>query len=324
MQAWALCPERLENNLQRPPFPAQIDNTMRSAFRACERKFWLRFMRGFAPGLPSVHLHAGQAFAKGLEVTRLAFFQDGLPAEDAIALGWAALIEHYGDFETPTPEHSKSAHRLGEALVSYFDEYPLGVDPLKPAVFHGRPAVEFTFAIPLPIMHPETGEPILYCGRFDMLGEVNGQLFVVDEKTTGSLGEHWAKRYELSAQFTGYCWAARQYGYQVVGAIIRGVGILKYEVKHAAIPLFRQDFHIDEWYAALLLDVERMIEAWRQTGKNGENQWSEWQPDLADACGSFGGCEFLPVCGIHQQSREKMLEINFAVREWTPLQMESE
>lgn len=307
--------------MPRPPFPQQIDNTMRSAWKACQRKFWLSFMEGWAGQKPSVHLHAGLAFAKGLEVTRFAFYSGGASAEEAIMLGWKALIEAYGDFDS-SESPNKNAHRMGEALVSYFDEYPLETDTLKPAIFRGNPAVEFTFAIPLPINHPETGLPILYCGRFDMLGEANGQLFVVDEKTTGSLGQYWARRYELSAQFTGYCWAAHQYGYPVVGAIVRGIGILKTDIKHAAMPLLRPPFMIEEWYRELLIDIHGMIEAWKKMETM--DGWEAYRPDYADACGSYGGCQFISVCNIHPANREKLLAVNFTKREWTPLAMEGE
>lgn len=290
---------------------------MRSTFRACERKFWLRFFESWDLPRPSVHLHAGQAFAKGLEVTRKAWFLgETRDPDEAIARGWQALIEEYGDFvDEAVP--NKSAHRMGEALISYFDQYPLETDLIQPAMFHGRPAVEFRFALPLPILNPSTGDPILYTGRFDMLGLANGQLFVVDEKTTGSLGQYWSRRYELSAQFTGYCWAAKEYGYPVVGAMIRGIGILSKEIKHAEMPLWRHDFLIAEWYEALLADVKRMIEAWKAMEE--QSPWSVWQPDFADACGAFGGCQFLPVCEIAPQSREKLLDINFAKRVWDPL-----
>lgn len=269
--------------------------------------------------MPSIHLHAGAAFARGLEVARLAWYTGAAATpDDAIAAGWGALAEAYGSFDDNFPTN-KTCARMGEALVSYFDEYPLDTDVLKPAVFNNRPAVEFRFAVPLPIENPSTGDPILYTGRFDMLGEKDAQLFVVDEKTTGSLGEYWSARYELSSQFTGYCWAAKEYGYPVVGAIIRGIGLLKYDIKHAQIPLYRPDWMIEEWYRTLLHDIRRMIlayEKWRQT-----DGWDPevWEPNLADECGSFGGCEYRSVCGIAPEVRDKLLEINFVKRPWDPL-----
>lgn len=312
----------------KPSFPQQIDNTIRGTWKSCDRKCYLRHWHGWQPrGPESIHLHAGGAFARGLEVTRRAFYQEGLDPDLAIGLGWQALQQHYtGDYtESPHESWRKSAKtptRMGEALVSYFDEYPLETDHVQPAKdAHGSPAVEFTFSIPLPINSPETGEPILYTGRFDMLGQSTGKLWVVDEKTTGALGEFWAQRYKLGAQFTGYCWAAKMYGYPVVGALIRGIGILKYDIKHAEVPLFRPDYLIEEWYQQLLIDVQEMVDAWIALTEDCSNEWSPliFRPDYNDACGSYGGCDFLPVCGVMPEARGKMLDANFEKRLWVPL-----
>lgn len=309
----------------KPSFPQQIDNTIRSAWKACRRKALLQNFIGWQPrGPESVHLHAGGAFARGLEVTRKAFYGDGLDADDAIGLGWAALQAAYQvDYDSASLGRSaKTPDRMGAALVDYFDTYPLATDWIKPAFRQdGAPAVEFTFAIPLPLVSPETGEPILYTGRFDMLGQSGDKFFVVDEKTSGSLGEYWARRYELSAQFTGYCWAARTFGFPVVGALIRGIGILKTELKHAEMPLYRPDWMIAEWYHELVQEVGEMIDAWRALDDDMANQWHPliFNPDYNEACGAYGGCKYQPVCKTAPIGREKLLEANYEKRLWVPL-----
>lgn len=309
----------------RPPFPAAIDNTMRSSFTECERKFWLQYLRCLASPNPPLHLIAGGAFAKGMEVARKSFYEQRLSPQESVELGWVALVE---EFATYDDEHwkNKTCFNVSRAFVDYFREYPLESDDIVPVVFNGKPAIEFNFGIPLPINHPETGLPIIYCGRFDMLGQRNSQLFVVDEKTTGSLGEYWANRYQLSSQFTGYSWAAREHGYSVVGAVIRGIGILTREIKHAQLILPRMDFMIDEWYRTLLEDVQKMVLSWVHTAEDISNQWSPhiWKPELGAACGDFGGCQFSPVCGIAPEMRDRLLEVNFTVRPWDPMRIGEE
>jgi hypothetical protein len=299
----------------RPPFPAAIDNTMRAAFRACPRKMMLAYLHGYTNPSPRIHLIAGGAFARGMEVTRKAYYDQGLSEDESIALGYVALHEEFvKEGYTEDDEFlykNKAPNRMGGALINYFQEYPLDRDEIRPAkMANGKHAIEFNFGIPLPIAHPETGLPIIYCGRFDMLGQKDNMLFVVDEKTTGSLGEYWFKRYELSAQFTGYCWAARQHDFPVVGALIRGIGILKGQIKHATVPLMRPDWMIDEWYAQLINDIRDMIEYWKA---------DNWPADYADSCGSYGGCQFTPVCGISPQGRDSMLGIQYVIRSWEPL-----
>jgi hypothetical protein len=179
---------------------------------------------------------------------------------------------------------------------------------------NGLPSIEFTFAVPLEdeagkaILNPDTGNPLLYGGRFDMLGVFNDALFVVDEKTTTSLGGSWAGQWEMASQFTGYSFAAREYGYPVVGAIVRGVALLKYETKFAQAITYRPAWRIKEWYAQLIRDVRRMLEAYR-TG--------EWDASLDHACNDFGGCGFRQACLSPEP--ERWLS-DFVVRFWNPLE----
>lgn len=309
--------------LVRPPFPDMIDNTMRSAFNSCERKFWLSFIRNWAQPHISHHLLAGQAFALAMETTRKAYYAEGVDPEEAIFRGFVALVESYAEWDDEYWKN-KSCFNMCRAFVDYWREYPMDRDEVMPAVFaDGKPAIEFNFGIPLPINHPETGMPIIYCGRFDMLGVRTGHNYVVDEKTTGSLGESWSKRYQLSSQFTGYAWGASEHGFPVTGALIRGIGILVKEIKHIQLPLPRPDHMIREWYEAMLGDVRRMIRSWAQTDEAMLNQWLPeiWRPDLADACGEWGGCQFASVCEIDPGRREQMLEINFMQRVWDPMRV---
>ena len=58
----------------RPPFPLVWDNTMRTSYIACGRKFAWEFLEHYKTINPSVHLHAGAAWAKALEVLRAAYY----------------------------------------------------------------------------------------------------------------------------------------------------------------------------------------------------------------------------------------------------------
>jgi hypothetical protein len=55
------------------PFPEVIDNSIRSQFVACEGKFYRGFVENLSPVGTSVHLHAGGAFAHGIEATPTRF-----------------------------------------------------------------------------------------------------------------------------------------------------------------------------------------------------------------------------------------------------------
>ena len=179
---------------RRPMFPHTVDSTILSTFRACPRKFLWQYIEHWKSRHPSVHLIAGGAFASGIEAARNAFYVQGLSAEDSEAIGLQALLTHYGDFTDETGS-AKSPERMAGALEFYFSQYPLGADGANPITLaSGRRGIEFSFAEPLGIAHPVTGDPILYTGRSDMIAERAGGIYVYDEKTTSSLGASWGRQ----------------------------------------------------------------------------------------------------------------------------------
>src|ERR1700744_2495444 len=211
----------------RPMFPHTFDSTILSTLRSCPQKFLRQYVQHWKPLAQSVHLIAGGAFASGIEAARNVFYVAGGSAADAEAEGLAALIKHYGDFECPA-DSAKSLERMCGALEFYFHNYPLGADGANPITLaSGRRGIEFSFAEPLDVLHPVSGDPILYTGRSDMIAERAGGVYVYDEKTTSSLGASWGRQWEMRSQFTGYGWAAAKQGIKTHGSIVRGVSILK-------------------------------------------------------------------------------------------------
>lgn len=291
-----------------PVFPDWLDSTMVSTFKACPFKFYLEYILNYKPKNESVHLVAGAAYAKGLEVSRKAFFAEGKPPAEAEALGLEALLLSYGDFECPA-DSAKSAERTAGALEFYFDQYPLGACGAIPHVLpSGKHAIEFTFAEPLEILHPVTGAPLLYCGGSDQIIRYSGGIFIEDDKTTSSLGATWSKQWDLRSQFTGYCWGQRQAGIDVNGVLIRGVSILKTKYDTQQAITYRSAAQIEEWHAVLLDCIEDMKRQWARS-------W--WRQDLDKACADYGGCSFRQTC--LSQDKQPWLTQYFERRLWNPL-----
>lgn len=296
-------------------FPEVIDNTAREQFFVCPQKFFRSTINKLAPRHTSEHLHFGGAFAMGLEVMRKGFYDVGYSPEDALLAGTEAAIRYYGDYEPPEGSF-KTLENLILALDFYARTRPLETDYVKPhKLSSGKHAIEFTFAIPLPINHPVTGNPLLYAGRFDMLAEYQNTLFVMDDKTTSRLGPTWDRQWKLNSQFTGYCWAAQQHNLPVAGAIIRGQSILKYGFEPAEAIVYRPQWMIDRWYHQLLKDVQDMIDRWT-------DQYVKGFPDSFDyalgaACTAYSGCEFAKLC--LSQNPESWIRSDYKQRHWNPL-----
>lgn len=289
-------------------FPHTFDSTMLAAFASCPQKMFRTYVEHWKPKSESVHLVAGGAFAKGIEVARKAFYEQGLGKEESEALGLAALIAAYGDFECPA-DSAKSLERTAGALEFYYTSYPFGECGLTPIKFpDGRWAIEFSFAEPLDILHPVTGDPILYTGRLDCIGDFAGGIYGVDEKTASSLGASWSKQWEMRSQFTGYQWAANRAGVNMQGSLVRGVSILKtrYDTQQAI--TYRSPYEVERWYKQTIRNIARAIEMWKE---------GYWDYDLNGACAEYGGCNMVSICKSAEP--EQWLPMYFDRRVWDPL-----
>ena len=141
-----------------------------------------------------------------------------------------------------------------------------------------------------------------------MIAAFSGGVYVVDDKTTSSLGASWSNQWELRSQFTGYVWSALKAGIEPAGAIVRGVSILttKYDTQQAI--TYRTDYEVARWEQQVNRDIQRMIECWR-------SGW--WDYSLDGACTEYGGCSLVRVCKSAEP--DEWLPVYFEQRVWDPL-----
>jgi hypothetical protein len=321
-------------------FPQIIDSSMLAMFKACPQKFFLEYCQDWKPKQPSVHLHAGGAFAHALKVTRRAYYEgmveymskeitgfdeNNLPihqsrwvtieapevkdnSDDAVAYGLQALINYYGDFQCPA-DSPKSLERMCGAFEYYWENYPLGYGEGEPILTaNNKRAIEFSFAEPLEILHPVTGEPIIYCGRADCIMHRAGGIWICDEKTTQQMGAAWASQWDLRSQFSGYAWAAHRSGIRVDGALVRGIAIYKTKFETQEIPSYRPEWRIERWEANTISWIQRMIDCYHR---------GVWQYNEDSECTSYGGCQFKQVCS--SPDPQPWLETYFEKRRWNPI-----
>lgn len=297
--------------LERPSFPRVWDNTMLSTYRKCPRRFMYEFLWNKAGAENNVHLHAGGAFAKGLEVVRKEYFIGKKPFNEALALGGVALIRAYGGFQPPKANTNKSLEMMLGALGYYFERWPINVG-IVPAMLSDKPAIEFSFAVPFPpVKHPETDEPIIICGRFDMIGEVNGSSSMrlgEDDKTSGQLGTQWLNKWRVGNQITTYCWGAAEHGIPLSGFSMRGIGLYKRGYEGIDAITYRKKWQLDEWVRNTQATLEDAKRDWQR---------GFWSANWADACSVYGGCPYLILC--ESPTPEVWLPVNFVDRNWDPL-----
>lgn len=308
-----------------PLLPQQIDSTMILCFRSCPQKFWNEFVLGLRPAGLSVDLHAGGCFASALET----FYHRYLQTRDfqsSLAFAHAAFMHEWGDFEIPEyKKTAKTKDRTWEAVEFYLSHWPPETDYVQPLLFEGKPTLEFSFAVPLEPacapsridgtghtfpafpLHP-SGDPFIYCGRFDMFGTYEGRMVVRDEKTTGkSIGQNWAEQWDLRSQFIGYTWACRSLGFDVDTVIARGLAIQKTQFVPAEAIKIYSDFLRDRWLEQLRRDLWRLRRAW-------DEQYFDF--NLGETCTSYGLCQFAPLCTSPSPESWHSL---YEVRRWNPL-----
>ena len=294
-------------------FPRAIDNTMRVAFDACQRKFLLAHIYNLRKSDPSMHLVFGGAFAAGLETARLEYYAHG-NRDKADYLGKAciaAIKEWYSELDDPLDSEAKSLNNCLGAILYYFQTYPMESDWCEPLTYgDGKASVEFTFAIPLPQFHPATKDPMLYTGRFDLLARFQGMPAIEDDKTATQLGKSWVEGWDLDSQVTGYIWAARQSGIETTTALIRGTSILKYDFGHAQAIQYRTEWHIENWYNVLNHNLDGMISCYEEGPES-------FLPSYGQACKAYGGCPYRDLCDKHNW--DEWIEPDFHHYVWDPL-----
>lgn len=295
-----------------PVLPPYVDSTMMSAFRSCPRKFYNEFILGLRPPGISIDLHAGGAFAHALEVVRKEFFINNRSLPDCLIRANAAFEIYWGDFTIPDHKKTnKRPDRVWAAVESYFATYHPEFDHIQPYFVAGAPTFEFTFAIPLDLpgfpLHPVSGEPFIYSGRFDMLGQYMGLPIIEDDKTSGS-GHYsnWSEKWDLRSQFIGYTWACRELGLDVSSVAVRGVGIQIRDIAHAEAIKPYSDHLRSIWLKQLGRDLNRLVQCWNE---------GFFDYDFGESCTQYGNCIFMQPC--QSLDPEPWLK-TFDVRRWNP------
>jgi hypothetical protein len=295
---------------------------MRGSFLKCPHDFFRAHCQGLTTlEAPSIDLHFGACVAKGLEASRRYYYEHNEQGE-AVVEGARAIIQAWGNYTFEPRNRNQENKSLENCLLAhrdYFREWPLSTDHLRIHVHEGQPCIEFAGAVELPnTHHPETGEPIGYTGRFDLIGDYRSSTWGDDDKTTGSnvAGRDWSEQWRLRGQFTGYCYIAQHYGIPLQGFIIRGIQILTDQTKLAECIAPRPRWMINRWLDTLHRDLDRMIAYWRIWKDTGDDASF---PQVLDAgCFSYNHpCQFMPLCSAEHPDR--WLD-TYHIRHWSPLE----
>jgi hypothetical protein len=169
----------------------------------------------------------------------------------------------------------------------------------------------------------ETFIPVYYIGRIDLPVIWDGQLIILDHKTTSMLGAYYFDGQKVSPQFEGYCWAFEKLtGRMPAGYCInairtkempgkpRGTWDAWWDEGFARHKEYLRPTQLDEWYNNTCNLIEEYL--WHYS--------RNYMPQRKKACTMYGRCPYYEVCYLSPESRSQVLMSDaFQDHDWSPL-----
>lgn len=307
-----------------------VDNTALSAYMTCPREYLYSMVMHRRAKSEKAALVFGTTWHKALEV----WYKGGTQTDVT-----KAVI----DFWQP---HEGEGHdyRTLERIILDFNKYINDKDS-PGSVFKDReqtigwpdqPIVEVSTAV----TSPSFDAP--YAGKLDRAIEDLGLTYVEDHKTTSRFDKNYFAQFRNSNQMKGYVWMLKQLlpAKKVVGVRINVSHVLTDSTKFYRQSFLYQPDLITEWeentrkwlariyadYLAWGLEqgktpaelgltdefAEALLARGAFPGHFGDNGCSR----------KFGLCQYNNVCSVSPRLREKVLEQEFDVRPWNPLEVD--
>lgn len=180
----------------------EITYTMLNTFLACRKQYEYRYVRKIAPVFKPTALTFGACVHAGLE-SWLKF--DNLPCA-------IHAMECYAEKHNMPPDDLEKARALLTKYAAFWDEDKDLFDVEQ---------VEYVFKTKL--KNPKTNRAsrtTALCGKVDALIRINGELFILEHKTTSALDDAYLSRILIDSQISIYANAIAQvYGEPVAGAV---------------------------------------------------------------------------------------------------------
>jgi hypothetical protein len=305
------------------------DSTSISNYARCPRYYKFVNIEGWQPVDKSVHLLFGGWYAKALEEYYVLTCKQDFTSEEALrevvrrALirTWVFPHEEEIEFEEglfspgmpplrgePGPwqslHNAKTRETLIRSIVWYLTEFGPN-DNTDVVTVDDQPAVELSFSIPLT-------DAIMYCGHIDRLVEFGGDVYAMDQKTSGAtISKNFFKGFDPDFQMSGYSFAGSiLFGQAISGVIIDAAQIAVGFTEFSRGFVHKAKPNLEEWRENVIALIERAQEDTRK---------DTFLPNYT-ACDKYGGCTFRKVCSRIPQHRKNALAADFIqAPRWDPL-----
>ena len=276
------------------------DYSTLSCFQTCRKKFYYQHILHLKPKLKGVPLLFGGAIHEGL---------DEWYTTNDVEKMVSAFLKNYEDREGDDLRTRANGEKMLRAYASkYATEYFKVLD---------KPEASFVYPI----------GNIMFGGRIDLPIEMNGDLWIMEHKTTTRLGGSYFNQYELDKQPTGYVLAAEEYfGRECKGCLMNVMEPWK-DVKRVTAKTKAPEDHFlrkpisrnKKMKDRFKLNVQRIVRdiEWCKS----ENEYFE--AEKKEVCTYYmRPCPFHALCQYGEDPR--IIERDFIVEEWKPFQVEKE
>ncbi len=325
---------RVSNEAKRPlivwdgkRLELSTDNSSIETFLGCNRSAQYRLVESRI-GLPGAALINGATIHAGLE----AYYKFGDDSE----LIYAAMAKAAAE-NPPIPLDDYRSFDYSVMVVNkYIREY--SGENLKPYTIEGmdKPLVEFSFAMPLGAMEIRmtrsvtaavtvkegVTEPIptgnalvhiVWTGIIDLVAEKDGELWLIDHKTTSMMGKDFFDVFSLAQQVVGYVVAGSKIIPGLKGFMVNAIATRQITKTGKGIEFDRryltydQDVR-DEWVKDTMANIGEFL----------SNLETGYFPKKTLWCvGKYGKCPYFSVCSSPHGQRSMVLHSgNFKNNTW--------
>jgi CRISPR/Cas system-associated exonuclease Cas4 (RecB family) len=284
------------------------DATSYKAFMACPRYYQYSILMGFRSRRESMHLTFGRYYHEALELYDKLKATGDETHDQIVEQVYNAVVTISKDWDTE--DSLKNRFNLIRSVMWYMMKWE--VDPIPTAMVGpgGTPAVELSFQFPLEGCSKLTGEQLSLCGHMDGICALDtGQLFVRERKTTkNTLSGSFFNEFRTDIQVDLYNLAGLVITMQsIAGVLIDGVQVAVNFSRYGRQYIPKNKDQRKE----LLKDIDTIQDAAERYAEK------EYWPRHTRHCYQ---CDFKAVCAESPAIRQSVLEADFKVERWNPLE----
>jgi hypothetical protein len=305
-----------------------IDNSRLEQFTTCPRQAQYAVIDRMTSSATKQALSFGEAMHLALELRYKLIGHGPVTADLTSRQDW--LLEEYFKVKPCPLEDHRNLGYGTQMMRDYNKFYPredftllepmsLPIDPNLSSLT--RPAGSGPYVVEQPFsvyLGEVNGVKVVWTGRMDLPLEKDGNLYVMDHKTSSMGGDYFFQEFFNSSQLLGYCYATQKVLKRPVkGAIINAMFTRKITAtgqgigfQRAVIP-FDQD-RITEWQFNTLSVVGNFLQMVKDGFLPMHTKWCVHK---------YGRCQYWDVCTLSAEARDMMLNKTNAYipDDWSPL-----